>query len=718
MVNVHEILAKMTLREKLAQMVFLIQCYQEDVYHEDDGRRNFMRKDAAKCFGIDAQDVINTGGIFLVEGAKIAKQIYEHHMAHDRNQIPPLYMFDVIHGYRTIFPIPLALGCAFEEEPTETMARISAVEASVSGINIAFSPMLDLVRDARWGRVMESTGEDPFLNSCLARAMVRGYQGDNFTKPYNLGACFKHFAAYGAPEAGREYNAVELGEMTFRNIYMPAYKAAVEEGAVAAMSSFNTVNGIPSTVNRRLLRGILKNEYGFDGFVISDWEATHEQINHGVAADKHEEAMLAINAGMDMEMQTALFLTEGESLVKEGLVKEKDIDEAVLRILRIKERMGLFENPCGFADEELEKKYHLCPEHRAEARRIATKTFVLLKNEKVTLPLSKKEKVAFVGPYADTGRLFSRWGSKGKTEETITVRMGVEGKGVDATFVNACDFTDIATLNLDKALEATNEADKIVLCLGENDDMCGEGASRAFLTLPEVQLRLADALLTLGKPTVLLLFGGRPQEIRFLAERCDAILNVWLPGTEGGNAIADVLYGDVLPEGRLSMSFPYTVGQCPVYYNQLNTNRPAKADNRCTSKYIDIPNSPLYPFGYGLGYSTTEMSNLRLSSEHMEDCITVSVDVTNTGERPMTETVQLYIRDLVASVSRPIRELKGIRKVLLQPGETQTVTLMLRREELAFWHEDGTYVEPGTFRVTVGKHAEDVGLSAEFNVKR
>lgn len=715
--DIQKIVSQMTLREKLAQMVFLVQCYQEDVFHEDEGRRKFMCDDAATRFGIDAQDVINTGGIMLVDGAERAKQIYDRHMAHDPNKIPPLFMCDVIHGFRTIFPIPLALGCTFEEEPIETMARVSAVEASVSGINITFSPMLDLVRDARWGRVLESTGEDPYLNSLLARAIVRGYQGDNFSKPYYVGACFKHFAAYGAPEAGREYNTVELSEMTFRNAYMPAYKAAIEAGAVSAMSSFNTLNGVPSTVNRRLLRGILKEEYGFDGFVISDWGTTHEQINHGVAADQHEEAILAINAGLDMEMQTTIFLNEGEALVKEGLVKEEDIDDAVLRILRIKERLGLFEKPYGFADEELEKKYHLCPEHRAEARRVAAKTFVLLKNEKETLPLSKEEAVAFVGPYADTGRLFARWGWKGKTEETVTVRQGVEAKQAKAIFANACDFTDMTTLDIDAALAAAKDADKIVLCLGENEDMCGEGASRAFLTLPEVQLRLADAVLALGKPTILLLFGGRPQEIRLLAERCDAVLNVWLPGTEGGNAIADVLYGDVLPEGRLSMSFPYTVGQCPVYYNQLNTNRPAKPDDRCTSKYIDIPNSPLYSFGYGLGYSTTVLQNLQLSSERMEESITVSVDVTNTGSRPITETIQLYIRDLVASVSRPIRELKGIQKRKLMPGETQTVELLLKKEDLAFWHEDGTYAEPGKFRVMVGKCAEDDAmLMAEFEL--
>ncbi|MBR6427411.1 MAG: glycoside hydrolase family 3 C-terminal domain-containing protein, partial [Clostridia bacterium] len=369
------------------------------------------------------------------------------------------------------------------------------------------------------------------------------------------------------------------------------------------------------------------------------------------------------------------------------------------------------------ADPVLEKKIHLCDEHRMEARRIAAKTFVLLKNENGVLPLSRNEKVAFIGPYADTGRLLSRWASKGKAEETVTVRQGVSAKTANALFCNACDFTQYSSLNVESALETAEKADKIVMCLGENEDMCGEGASRAFLELPKVQSDLFDALKRLGKPTVLLLFGGRPQEIRRISENVDGILCVWLPGTEGGNAVADVLYGDVLPEGRLSMSFPYTVGQCPVSYNCFNTNRPAKDNDRCTSKYIDIPNEPLFPFGYGLGYSNTELSNLRKSNSVMNGSILFTVSVRNTGERSITETVQLYVRDLKGSVIRPVRELRGVGKITLPPGESGDVSIRLDRSQLAFWHSDGIYAEPGMFKAIIAKNSLDCGLETEFELK-
>ncbi len=717
--DIRQIIEKMTLREKLAQMVLLVQCYQEDVFSDDPGKREFMREASKKYFDIDdPQDVMNTGGAIFVDGAEKAVEIQKKHLEHDRNGIPMFFMYDVIHGYRTIFPIPLALGCAFDPEPVETMSRISAKEASVSGIHIVYSPMLDLVRDARWGRVMESTGEDPWLNSLLARAFVRGYQGRSFDRPYTVGACIKHFAGYGAPVAGREYNTVELSEYSFMEFYMKAYAAALDEGAVAVMSAFNAVEGVPCSVNGKLLKDYLRGELGFDGFVISDWGTVGEQINHGVASDETEEAELAIKGGLDMEMYSSLFVRKGEQLVAEGRVSENDIDAAVYHILSVKEKMGLFERPFGWADQALEKRFHLCAEHRNEARRIAAKTFVLLKNENGILPLSKEEKVAFIGPYADTGRLFSRWGSKGRTDETATVKQGVSAKTRNAIFCNACDFTEAGSLDSGAAVSAAEQADKIVLCLGENEDMCGEGASRAFLELPKIQADLFETVRSLGKPIILLLFGGRPQEIRRISESVDGILCVWLPGTEGGNAVADVLYGDVLPEGRLSMSFPYTVGQCPVSYNCFNTNRPAKDNDRCTSKYIDIPNEPLYPFGYGLGYSSTEFSDLRQSDAEMNGSIVFTVNVKNTGGHPVTETVQLYIRDIKGSVVRPVRELKGIGKITLLPGESGDVRIRLDEKQLAFWHGDGTYAEPGLFKVSVSKNSLDVGLETFFELKK
>lgn len=711
-VNIEELLSNMTLNEKIGQ---LLQLTSNFLNPSKSGEITGPMSE----LGISDDERRNTGSILGTSGAAEMREIQEEYLKTNRHNIPLVFMADIIHGYRTIFPVPLALGCSWDLDAAQKMARVSAQEATCAGVHVTFSPMVDLVRDPRWGRVMESTGEDPYLNSLFARAFVRGYQGDDISKDENMAACVKHFAAYGAPEGGRDYNTVDISERMLREYYLPSYKAAIEEGCKMLMTSFNTVNSVPATGNEWLMRDVLRDEWNFDGVVISDWGAVQELIPHGVAEDKCEAAEKAIKAGVDMEMMTSCYANNLKGLVEQGKIDEKLIDECVLRILKLKEELGLFENPYKGVDEEKEAKIMACEEHRKEAREVATKSMVLLKNEGI-LPFKKDiEKVAIIGPFADNNLINGPWSWQGKPEENITLKQGVINKlGEDKVVIaDGCGIEDGTDTELNNAIEVAKNADIVILALGEHQDMSGEGGSRAFITLPGRQEELVKEIAKLNKKMAVVLFNGRPLDIRELSEVAPAILEAWFPGTEGGNAAADILFGDKNPSARLSMSFPYSVGQVPVYYNCFNTGRP-KGTDRYWSHYQDIPNRPLYPFGYGLGYSKFEYSNFELNKNELDkdNTIIAKIKVKNTSEVEGEETVQLYIRDMSGSVVRPIKELKGFKKITLLPKEEVEVEFEINEEMLRFYTIDLEYKsEPGKFVAMIGPNSEEV-FTQEFNL--
>jgi len=714
--RVKELLAQMTLAEKIGQM------FQTDpvVFLRSV---NSELQVSAPVTGPEHERVIHKdiiyhlGSILSSTDAETAYKIQQEYLKHNRLQIPLLFMFDIIHGFRTIFPIPLGLACSWEPELVEATSKVAAAEGAASGIHVTFAPMADLVRDARWGRVMESPGEDPYLNGIMAAAYVKGFQGDDLASRDTIASCVKHFAAYGAAEGGREYNTVDMSEGALRNYYLPAYKAGIDAGAELVMTSFNVYDGVPATTNEFLLRDVLRKEWGFEGVIISDYTSLAETILHMTSKDGADAAMKGVQAGLDIEMISTEYISHLEQLVREGAVDEALIDEAVGRILTLKFKLGLFDDPYRYINLEREKEAHLKPEYRQLAREAAAKSVVLLKNEGV-LPLSKHVRsVAVIGPYADSGRILGGWSGQGKPEESVTLRAGIAQKLGDTANVRAvmgCDWTSEDDSGFGAALETAAAADVVILALGERDDMSGEGGSRAYLDLPGVQQKLAEEVLKLGKPTVLVLFNGRPLDLKWYDDHVPAILEAWFPGTEGGNAIADVLFGDVNPSGKLTMSFPYTVGQVPVYYNSLNTGRPkgdAPDDFRFVSRYIDIPNEPLYPFGYGLSYTAFEYTEACLSSELLESggTLTASVTVRNIGNCAGEEIVQLYIRDMWGSTSRPILELKGFKKLRLAPGESAVVKFAIDAKMLKFFTARKQYeAEPGDFKVFVGKNARDL----------
>jgi beta-glucosidase len=704
------IIQKMTLDEKIAQLVQLAAPFFEGATNEGQitGPMAAMK--------VNEEAVRNSGSVLGAAGAEEVINIQRAHLKKNRLGIPLLFMADVIHGYKTIFPVPLAIGCSWDLELAEKSAEIAAKEASVSGVHVTFAPMVDLVRDPRWGRVVESTGEDPYLNSQFARAFVRGFQGTDLQNDHDrVASCVKHFAAYGAPEGGRDYNTVNMSERQLRESYLPAYKAAIDEGCEMVMTAFNTVDGIPATGNKWLMRDLLRGEWGFDGVLISDWGAVKEMIPHGVAADEREAAYKAIQAGVDIEMMSPCYIHHLKQLVEEGAVDKRLIDEAVFRILRLKQKLGLFENPYRGADEKREQEVVLCEEHRRVARELATKSCVLLKNEGV-LPLERGKKIALIGPFAQSGDILGPWSCLGSKDQAIPLYDGLKMK-VDSSLLfvsKGCDIETGTEEQWNEALHAAREADVIVLALGEHSDMSGEAGCRADIRLPEVQLELISKLKQLNKPMVAVLFNGRPLDLHGVVDKVDAVLEAWYPGTEGGAAIADLLFGDANPSGKLTMSFPYSVGQIPVYYNCFNTGRPKDAPDaqeRYVSQYLDIPNEPLFPFGFGLSYTTFSYSEAALSSDYMtpEQPIYISVNVTNTGKVAGEEVVQLYVRDVTGDVVRPVKELKGFQKILLQPGETKKVTFTLTEEQLRYYHSDLLFTsDAGTFVAYVGPNSRDV----------
>ncbi|MBB6284752.1 glycoside hydrolase family 3 N-terminal domain-containing protein [Geobacillus subterraneus] len=704
------IIEKMTLDEKIAQLVQLAPPFFEGAANEG------QITGPMAAIKVNKEVVRNSGSVLGASGAREVMNIQQAHLKKNRLGIPLLFMADVIHGYKTIFPVPLAIGCSWDLELAEKSAEIAAKEASVSGVHVTFAPMVDLVRDPRWGRVVESTGEDPYLNSQFARAFVRGFQGTDLPNDFErVAACVKHFAAYGAPEGGRDYNTVNMSERQLRESYLPAYKAAIDEGCEMVMTSFNTVDGIPATGNKWLMRDLLRGEWGFDGVLISDWGAVKEMIPHGVAEDEREAAYKAIQAGVDIEMMSSCYIHDLKELVESGLVDETLIDEAVFRILRLKQKLGLFENPYRGADEKREQEIILCEEHRHVARQLATKSCVLLKNEGV-LPLNRDKKIALIGPFAQSGDILGPWSCLGSRDEAVTLYEGFKAK-IDPFLLfvaKGCDVEATTEEQWQEALYIAREADVIVLALGEHSDMSGEAGCRADIRLPRVQLELISELKQLNKPLIAVLFNGRPLDLHGVVDQVDAVLEAWYPGTEGGAAIADLLFGDANPSAKLTMSFPYSVGQIPVYYNCFNTGRPKDAPDaqeRYVSQYLDIPNEPLFPFGFGLSYTTFSYSEAALSSDYMtpEQPIYVSVNVTNTGKMAGEEVVQLYVRDVTGEVVRPVKELKGFQKVFLQPGETKKVTFTLTEEQLRYYHSDLQFTsDAGTFVAYIGSNSRDV----------
>lgn len=685
------------------------------------------------------------GGLLNLKGVERIREVQKQAVEDSRLGIPLLFGMDVIHGYETIFPIPLGLSCTWNMEAIEKSARIAAIEASADGICWTFSPMVDICRDARWGRIAEGSGEDPYLGSEIARAMVRGYQGDGMKRNDEIMACVKHFALYGGAEAGRDYNTVDMSRQRMFNDFMPPYKAAVEEGAGSMMAAFNDVDGIPATGNKWLMTDLLRNDWGFDGFVVSDYTGVTEMVDHGMG-NIQDVAALSVNAGVDMDMVSDSFMGTLVQSVKEGKVSEETINTACRRILEAKYKLGLFEDPYKYCDLERPAKQVFCAEHREVARKIAAESFVLLKNEGNILPLQKKGTVAVIGPLANTkANMPGTWSVAAVAQNIPTLVEGMKhalGDKVNiitakgSNLMSDAAYEERATMFgrslgrdnrtdkqlLDEALRVAAKADVIVAAIGESSEMSGECSSRTELEIPDTQRALLKALLNTGKPVVLTLFTGRPLVLNWEHKNVPAILNVWFGGSETGSAVADVLFGDVNPSGKLTTTFPQSVGQLPLFYAHKNTGRPlaeGKWFEKFRSNYIDVSNDPLYPFGYGLSYTTFEYGNVMLSANSMDANgeITATVSVKNTGKYDGNEVVQLYIRDLVASVTRPVKELKGFEKVFIKAGETKEISFKINVEMLKFYNFDIDYVfEPGDFDVMIGPNSRDL-KSARFTVK-
>ncbi len=691
------------------------------------------------------------GGLFNLKGVDKIRDVQRLAVENSRLGIPLLFGMDVIHGYETIFPIPLGLSCTWDIPAIEESARIAAVEASADGISWTFSPMVDISRDPRWGRVSEGSGEDPFLGALIARAMVRGYQGKDMSRNDEIMACIKHFALYGAAEAGRDYNTVDMSRQRMFNDYMLPYQAGVEAGAGSVMASFNEVEGVPATANKWLMTDVLRGAWGFNGFVVTDFTGISEMIEHGIG-DLQTVSARAINAGVDMDMVSEGFIGTLKKSVEEGKVSVETVNTACRRILEAKYKLGLFDNPYKYCDLKRPARDIFTKEHRAAARKIAGESFVLLKNEGLSptlapvLPLSPTSTIAVIGPLANTrSNMPGTWSVAAVLDkspslvEGLTEWVGNQGKILYAkgsNLIGDAAYEERATmfgrsLNrdnrtdqqlLDEALKIASQADVIVAALGESSEMSGESSSRTNLNLPDVQHTLLEALLKTGKPVVLVLFTGRPLVLNWEQEHVPAILNVWFGGSEAGPAIGDVLFGAVNPGGKLTMTFPKSVGQIPLYYAHKNTGRPLKEGKwfeKFRSNYLDVDNDALYPFGYGLSYTTFRFSDITLnrSSIGMDNELIASVTVTNTGDRAGSEVVQLYIRDLVGSVTRPVKELKGFEKIYLQPNESRTIRFTIAPEMLKFYNADLKFVaEPGDFDVMIGPDSRNV-KTARFTLR-
>ena len=714
--DIKALISKMSFREKVYQLLQLT----SDFF---SGSGDVDLTGPIQDFKIAPEDMKLIGSVLNTRSAEDLIAIQKKYIEQNPSGIPLIFMLNVVHGYRTIYPVNLGLACSFDTELVSECSKMAAKEATLEGCSVTFGPMVDIARDARWGRAMESSGEDPYLGAKIAEATVKGFEGD--MGKYNLATCVKHFAAYGAAEAGMDYNTVDMSERTLREYFLPTYKAAVDAGARTLMTAFNIVDGIPAVANKHLLCDILRGEWGYKGLIISDFCAAKELMAHGVAEDHKAAAEMVMNAGLDMEMMSVAYINYLEELVAEGRVSLKQIDDAVYRVLKLKEECGLFESPYGHLDLDEAKAVILSEEHRAIARRAAEEGAVLLENDGI-LPLAESvESIALIGPHIENGEIIGKWSCMGKPCDTVTVLDGMKklytgsriecARGVFAAF-DSKDESGIA-----EAVKIAERCDTVILTLGEEPDDSGEGRSKMYIDLPDVQYKLLDEIYKVNKNIIVLLFTGRPLSVVRLREKARAVLCTWWPGTEGGNAIANLISGRVSPSGKLAMTFPYSVGQCPIYYNHYNSGRPRPDDERRYNykcAYIDGPNSPLYSFGYGLSYTSFSYSEVKLSDTVLKKGgkITASVELTNTGDREGTETVQLYIRDLVGSVTRPVKELRGFERVTLGKGESKFVSFDIDEETLAFYGQDlQRRAEAGEFHVFIGGDSR-VNSPAKFTL--
>jgi beta-glucosidase len=710
--KIESLLAKMTLEEKCGQLNFVVGSILTGP----------ALLEAKTSTGMDEQ--IKKGqitGVFNTNGAKNIRHLQEVAVKESRLGIPLLIGADIIHGYKTVTPIPLGEAATWDLAAIEKSSAMAAAECAATGINLTFAPMVDIARDARWGRVAEGSGEDPYLGSLIAAAKVRGTQGKNLAANNTIATCVKHFAAYGAAEGGRDYNTVDMSERRLRETYLPPYKAAVDAGAATFMNSFNELDGVPATGNTTLVNQILRKEWGFKGLVMSDWASIAEMLSHGVAADRNEAGIAAIQAGCDMDMMSDIYIKELPELVKQGKVNIQLVNDAVRRTLALKYDLGLFDNPYQYGDAATEAKEILSKQNRETARDIAKKSIVLLQNSSQILPLSKSVKnIALIGPLAENKAEHNGcWAFFGEGKDVVSVAEGIKNKvgaGCNVMTAKGADFYSSDPSGFDEAVKMAQKADVVVLAVGESAVMNGEGASRSDIRLPAAQEGLVKAVMATGKPVVVCVFHGRPLELSFLENQTPSVLACWALGSETGNAVADVLFGDYNPSGRLPMSFPRSVGQLPIYYNQKSTGRfyagnysePA-SERVYQSKYRDVKTNPLFPFGYGLSYTTFKYSDVQLDKTDMtqNDQITASIQITNTGKRDGEEVVQLYLRDWVGSVTRPMRELKGFQKIFLKAGETRTISFKIDNEMLSFYRRDMSWgSEMGKFTAYIGEHAE------------
>ncbi|MBE6635394.1 MAG: beta-glucosidase [Ruminococcaceae bacterium] len=715
--NVEKIIEGMTPLQKLSEMTQLNGAFVSASDAEITG--------LAADFGLNRENIASIGTVLNFTDAKEMKRIQDTHLAESPNKLPLLFMMDVIHGYRTIYPIPLGLGASFDTELVKKCSALAAREATADGVQVTFTPMVDLVRDARWGRCMESTGEDTYLNCLMARAQIEGFSKGNPEPGRNLATCVKHYAAYGAAEAGRDYNTVDMSEHTLREYYLPAYRAAVDAGVDMVMTSFNLLNGVPAAVNKWTINDILRKEWGFDGVVITDYNSFRETVAHGYSKDTEHCARLAFETETDIEMMSPCFIKHGKKLLDTGVIDEERLNRSVRRILDLKEKVGMLDNPYGAADEALAAELFLSDEHRAVCRDAAVRSAVLLKNDGV-LPLSEDiGKVAVIGPHAKSG-MIGFWSCRGRADEAVSVYDGIsavlgEDRLVYAKGANGEVREKSDAVMIKEAADAASAADAAILCLGETAKMSGEGNSRVDISLTDAEVELIRAVSAVNKNTVVVLFNGRALALGNVIDDAPVFMTMWQPGTEGGSAAADLIFGRRDFTARLPVSFPYHSAQCPLYYNRMSTGRPKPKDDKhymYKSNYIDYPNGPLFAFGHGLCYTEFEFSEPVLSSSvmHTGGTIEASVRIKNVGKREGSALPQLYIRDVVACPVRPVRELRGFSRVTLKPGEETTVSFEITEDMLAFHRPDGSFgADEGEFHVYISRDGES-GSYAEFEL--
>lgn len=699
--KIDALLSKMTIEEKIGQTVMYSSSMDITGPVLDKAYKNYIKNG-------------QVGAVFNATGAAYTRKLQKMAVEETRLGIPLLFGYDVIHGYKTIFPIPVAESCSWDLDLMEQTARTAAIECTAVGLHWTFAPMVDISRDPRWGRISEGAGEDTYLASLIAKTRVRGFQG-NLADNNTVLACAKHFAGYGAAQGGRDYHTVDMSETMLRNVYLPPFKAALDEGVATFMTAFNELNGVPASGNKFLFEDILRNEWGFNGFVVTDYTSINEMMHHGYAKDLKHAGELAFNAGSDMDMQGGVYKNHMKQSIEEGKVSIERLDEAVSDILRMKFKVGLFDDPYRYCDERKEEELILSKAHLELAREAARKSIVLLKNDNKVLPLNNSKSIALIGPLADDeSNILGSWAANGhkSTEAIVSVKEGFEIRGVDFQYVKGCEFIGGDKSGFNEAKAVAKASDVVVMVMGEAENMSGEAASRTNINLPGYQQELIAEIKKAGKPIILVLMNGRPLDLSWESETVEAIVETWFPGTSGGHAIADVLYGDYNPSGKLTVTFPRNVGQIPIFYNQKNTGRPANVENpdpRYVSKYLDVDNAPLYPFGYGLSYTTFKYSDTKLDTNILtrDSKIKASVFITNTGGFDGEEIVQLYIKDVVGSITRPVKELKGFQKIFLKKGETKQVEFIIEPNDLKFFNSQMMFdYELGDYELFIARNSD------------